>query len=283
MKKTPQRCSDHLCGARLKDTVLDWENALPVKEMIPLEMHCTRSDLVLCLGTRMKFSIILLSPTFDLSETVHGDIKPDNLLVTSTGTVKIEDSSVSQVFEIIPIPDGLGLLVDDILQHTFTLASGYGCCCSCFPLKVLLCHQWKKEEGNTLYIIARVSSHRFASAEEGEAVAVLARILWARERGNMKTIVETDAEAISSFCKMGEANISWTTKAILQDCLALLNSTSLDIRICCAPRSTNFVAHIIASRFLGDSASWTWYDSPPEWLHLYLEEDGTTFVTHFAY
>lgn len=30
---------------------------------------------------------------------VHGDIKPDNLLVTSNGTVKIGDFSVSQVFE----------------------------------------------------------------------------------------------------------------------------------------------------------------------------------------
>lgn len=30
---------------------------------------------------------------------VHGDIKPDNLLITATGTVKIADFSVSQVFE----------------------------------------------------------------------------------------------------------------------------------------------------------------------------------------
>ncbi|XP_010535596.1 PREDICTED: serine/threonine-protein kinase GRIK2 [Tarenaya hassleriana] len=30
---------------------------------------------------------------------IHGDIKPDNLLVTSTGTVKIGDFSVSQAFE----------------------------------------------------------------------------------------------------------------------------------------------------------------------------------------
>uniref|UniRef100_A0A1J3CRW3 non-specific serine/threonine protein kinase n=1 Tax=Noccaea caerulescens TaxID=107243 RepID=A0A1J3CRW3_NOCCA len=30
---------------------------------------------------------------------IHGDIKPDNLLVTSTGTVKIGDFSVSQVFK----------------------------------------------------------------------------------------------------------------------------------------------------------------------------------------
>ncbi|KAF6162589.1 hypothetical protein GIB67_003135, partial [Kingdonia uniflora] len=52
MKKTLHRCSNHLCEVRLKDTVLDWENALPAKEMIPAEMHYTRSDLVLCLGTR---------------------------------------------------------------------------------------------------------------------------------------------------------------------------------------------------------------------------------------
>ncbi|KAK8449282.1 hypothetical protein SEVIR_7G191600v4 [Setaria viridis] len=31
---------------------------------------------------------------------IHGDIKPDNLLVTSTGNVKIGDFSVSQVFEV---------------------------------------------------------------------------------------------------------------------------------------------------------------------------------------
>lgn len=31
---------------------------------------------------------------------MHGDIKPDNLLVTSSGTVKIGDFSVSQVFEV---------------------------------------------------------------------------------------------------------------------------------------------------------------------------------------
>lgn len=34
---------------------------------------------------------------------IHGDIKPDNLLVTSTGNVKIGDFSVSQVFEVISI------------------------------------------------------------------------------------------------------------------------------------------------------------------------------------
>jgi len=35
---------------------------------------------------------------------IHGDIKPDNLLVTSTGRVKIGDFSVSQVFKVLMIP-----------------------------------------------------------------------------------------------------------------------------------------------------------------------------------
>ncbi|KAF6174015.1 hypothetical protein GIB67_039966, partial [Kingdonia uniflora] len=34
------------------------------------------------------------------SNIVHGDIKPDNLLVTSTGTVKIGNFSISQVYEL---------------------------------------------------------------------------------------------------------------------------------------------------------------------------------------
>lgn len=31
---------------------------------------------------------------------VHGDIKPDNLLVTAKGNVKIGDFSVSQIFKV---------------------------------------------------------------------------------------------------------------------------------------------------------------------------------------
>lgn len=41
------------------------------------------------------------SPFFGSQNIVHGDIKPDNLLVSATGTVKIGDFSVSQVFEVI--------------------------------------------------------------------------------------------------------------------------------------------------------------------------------------
>lgn len=39
-----------------------------------------------------------------LQNIVHGDIKPDNLLVTASGTVKIGDFSVSQVLEVWDFP-----------------------------------------------------------------------------------------------------------------------------------------------------------------------------------
>jgi [calcium/calmodulin-dependent protein kinase] kinase len=38
---------------------------------------------------------------FESQNIVHGDIKPDNLLITHDGTVKIGDFSVSQAFEVI--------------------------------------------------------------------------------------------------------------------------------------------------------------------------------------
>ncbi|KAI5409015.1 hypothetical protein KIW84_054727 [Lathyrus oleraceus] len=56
LKETSRRCSDAKCGARLKDTVLDWEDALPPKEMNPAEKHCKQADIVLCLGTSLQIT-----------------------------------------------------------------------------------------------------------------------------------------------------------------------------------------------------------------------------------
>ncbi|GMH05817.1 hypothetical protein Nepgr_007657 [Nepenthes gracilis] len=53
LKETSRRCS---CGAKLLDTVLDWEDALPPKEISPAEKHCRRADLVLCLGTSLQIT-----------------------------------------------------------------------------------------------------------------------------------------------------------------------------------------------------------------------------------
>ncbi|XP_015900384.3 NAD-dependent protein deacetylase SRT1 isoform X1 [Ziziphus jujuba] len=56
LKETSRRCSDNKCGARLKDTVLDWEDALPKKEMNLAEKHCRMADVVLCLGTSLQIT-----------------------------------------------------------------------------------------------------------------------------------------------------------------------------------------------------------------------------------
>ncbi|KAK8545760.1 hypothetical protein V6N13_067025 [Hibiscus sabdariffa] len=56
LKETSRRCSDEKCGAKLRDTVLDWEDALPPKEMDLAEKHCRMGDVVLCLGTSLQIT-----------------------------------------------------------------------------------------------------------------------------------------------------------------------------------------------------------------------------------
>lgn len=56
LRETSRRCSNAVCGAKLKDTVLDWEDALPRKEMSPAERHCKMADIVLCLGTSLQIT-----------------------------------------------------------------------------------------------------------------------------------------------------------------------------------------------------------------------------------
>ncbi|XP_043810907.1 NAD-dependent protein deacetylase SRT1 isoform X5 [Manihot esculenta] len=56
LKETSRRCTDVKCGAKLRDTVLDWEDALPPKEMLPAEKHCRMADLLLCLGTSLQIT-----------------------------------------------------------------------------------------------------------------------------------------------------------------------------------------------------------------------------------
>lgn len=56
MKETSRRCSNITCGSKLTDTVLDWEDALPPKEMNPSEKHCRKADVILCLGTSLQIT-----------------------------------------------------------------------------------------------------------------------------------------------------------------------------------------------------------------------------------
>ncbi|KAK1431091.1 hypothetical protein QVD17_14315 [Tagetes erecta] len=56
LKETSRRCSEPKCGAKLKDSVLDWEDELPPKEMDAAEKHCRTADIVLCLGTSLQIT-----------------------------------------------------------------------------------------------------------------------------------------------------------------------------------------------------------------------------------
>lgn len=67
MKVTPRRCSVECCGAKLRDTVLDWGDALKEKEMCPAEQHCKMADIVLCLGTSLQITPACNLPLKSLS------------------------------------------------------------------------------------------------------------------------------------------------------------------------------------------------------------------------
>ncbi|GLT57477.1 hypothetical protein SLA2020_304450 [Shorea laevis] len=62
LEETSRRCSNVNCGVKLNDTVLDWDDALPPKEMNLVEKHCQMADVVLSLGTRVpwKHAIVIM-------------------------------------------------------------------------------------------------------------------------------------------------------------------------------------------------------------------------------
>uniref|UniRef100_A0A7N0RE59 NAD-dependent protein deacetylase SRT1 n=2 Tax=Kalanchoe fedtschenkoi TaxID=63787 RepID=A0A7N0RE59_KALFE len=67
LKKTSRHCSKPDCGAKLRDTVLDWQDALPPKEMNPAEKNCRMADVVLCLGTSLQITPACNLPLKSLS------------------------------------------------------------------------------------------------------------------------------------------------------------------------------------------------------------------------
>ncbi|XP_028093523.1 NAD-dependent protein deacetylase SRT1-like isoform X4 [Camellia sinensis] len=90
LKETPRSCSSDGCGARLKDTAVDWEDALPPKELNPAEKHCKVADAVLCLGTSLQITPacnlplkslrgwgkFVIASLQDLGRLVKGSIEP---------------------------------------------------------------------------------------------------------------------------------------------------------------------------------------------------------------
>lgn len=51
-RETGNHCD--LCGGKLHDTLLDWEDPLPEDDFERAQQECDRADLVLCLGTSLR-------------------------------------------------------------------------------------------------------------------------------------------------------------------------------------------------------------------------------------
>ncbi|GKY99934.1 hypothetical protein MPSEU_000947000 [Mayamaea pseudoterrestris] len=51
-KKTGNKCPN--CGGFMRDTLLDWEDELPVADWERAQDECERADLVVCLGTSLR-------------------------------------------------------------------------------------------------------------------------------------------------------------------------------------------------------------------------------------
>ncbi len=55
-KYTGRRCTTEGCRGRLKDFVLDWDDALPEDDLIKSERNARESDVALCLGTSLRIA-----------------------------------------------------------------------------------------------------------------------------------------------------------------------------------------------------------------------------------
>jgi len=53
-QKTGRKCEADACEGDLRDTLLDWEDALPESELALAERECSAADLVLALGTSLR-------------------------------------------------------------------------------------------------------------------------------------------------------------------------------------------------------------------------------------
>ena len=55
-KPTGRVCSTEGCKGRLKDGILDWEDALPEDELELSEEAASEADLAICLGTSLQIT-----------------------------------------------------------------------------------------------------------------------------------------------------------------------------------------------------------------------------------
>lgn len=56
LRPTGRRCTQAGCSGRLRDNILDWEQALPEDELAASEEHASKADLAICLGTSLQIT-----------------------------------------------------------------------------------------------------------------------------------------------------------------------------------------------------------------------------------
>ena len=82
-KYTGRRCTADGCNGRLKDQVLDWEDALPEDELMASEEAAAEADLAICLGTSLQITPACNIPL----KTTKAGKRLDKLLCNISGRV----------------------------------------------------------------------------------------------------------------------------------------------------------------------------------------------------
>ena len=83
---------------KLQDTVLDWEDELPVGEMKKAEYHSNKSDLSLCLGTSLQ-----ILPSASLPLKVHKPEKGKLVICNLQPTKYVSDTELLYIVETVLI------------------------------------------------------------------------------------------------------------------------------------------------------------------------------------
>jgi NAD-dependent SIR2 family protein deacetylase len=80
------------CGGALRDTVLDWEDALPEHEFELATDHCTKADLAICLGTSLRIEPAGSLPTLAKQYVIINlQITPKDDQATLVIRAKVDD------------------------------------------------------------------------------------------------------------------------------------------------------------------------------------------------
>jgi len=95
-QKTGRTCTKNNCSGDLRDTLLDWEDELPRKDWIKSQNQCSKSDLVIALGTSLRInpvgSLPLLAKKFVI---VNKQVTPYDTFATLVIRAPVDEVMVA--------------------------------------------------------------------------------------------------------------------------------------------------------------------------------------------